>query len=121
MDLHFVEPDEAPVPPESVRVRRIDIVPRSDGRRINVRLELTPFLERPTIEVVMFDPSGEVAAETSIIETVDHELEFTIHLRSEAQAGDYRCRVVAVYQDQPPVDTQEVHFKIPDAWPNREG
>lgn len=115
MDLHFVEPEEAPVPPEAVRVRRIDLIPRSDGRRIRTRLEITPFLERPTIEVTVIDPSGGVAAETSIIETIDHQLEFTIHLRSPAQAGEYRCQVTAGYRDQPPVDVKEVRFSMPVA------
>ncbi|MGA9532804.1 MAG: hypothetical protein WBR18_08830 [Anaerolineales bacterium] len=115
MDLHFVEPDEAPVPPDAVKVRRIDLVPRSDGRRIVVHLELTPFLERPTVEVVLIHPSGEVAAETSIIETVDHQLEFTLHLRSPAQAGEYRCRVTVGYRGQPPVDEHEVSFEMPTA------
>ncbi len=81
MDLNFVDPSEAPVPPQEVRVRRIDLKPFPDRRRIKVHLELTPFHERPTLEVEVRDPDGEKVASTSIIETVDYQLEFTLHLR----------------------------------------
>lgn len=115
MDLHFVEPDEVPVPPDEVELRRIELSPHPDGRRIAVRLDLTPFLEPPSIDVEVLAPSGDKAAETSIIETVDHQLEFTIHLRSPAASGEYRCKVTVGYQDQPPVDAKEVSFRLVDA------
>jgi hypothetical protein len=115
MDLHFVEPDETPVPPEQIRVRRLVLHPMPDGRRVRVQLELTPFLERPTVDVTVTDSSGDTVAATSIIETVDHELEFTLHLRRPGGPGGNSMRVEAGYEQQSPVDVKEVEFELPPA------
>lgn len=112
MDLNFVDPAEAPVPPEEVRVRSIEIKPMADGRRLRVQLDLTPFHERPSLAVRVFGPRGETVAATNIIETLDPRLEFTLHLREPAGTGEYRMRVEAGYREGDPVDVKEVDFRL---------
>lgn len=114
MDLNFVDPEEAPVPPEEVRVRSIELKPFPDGRRLRVQLDLTPFQQRPSLEVTIFDPEGAPVAVTNIIETIDPQLEFTMHLQRASQAGRYRMRVETAYQDGDTVDVKDVDFELTD-------
>ena len=113
MDLNFVDPSEAPVPPEEVRIRDVTAEPFPDQRRVKVHIELTPFQQRPTLAVVMLDEEENEIATTSIIETLDPILEFTMHIRRQAPAGEYRLRVAAGYdEEEAPVDVKETTFAI---------
>lgn len=115
MDLNFVDPSEAPVPPEEVRIRTVIAEPFPDQRRIKVHVELTPFQQRPTLAVVMMNENEDEIATTSIIETLDPVLEFVMHVRRRAPAGEYRLRVAAGYdEEQAPVDVKETTFALTD-------
>lgn len=112
MDLNFVDPSEAPVPPDEVRVRRIDLRPLPDGGRIKVQIELTPFQERPTLEVEIRDPAGDRVSQTSIIESVYPQLEFTMHLKDEPRKGPYELQVQTGYGEGTPVDVKSIEFTL---------
>jgi len=112
LDLNFVDPGEIPVPPDQVRVRKVALKPLPDGRRLQVSIDLTPFTERPSLEVAIEDASGARLAETTIIETVDHQLAFTLHLRRQPDPGEYQLQVEVAYEDQEPVDRREVRFQL---------
>lgn len=115
MDLNFVDPSEAPVPPEEVEVREIRAEPMPDQRRVKVHIELTPFQRRPTLAVAILDQDDARLASATIIESIDHILEFTMHLRGKVPSGEYRLKVAAGYeQDQDPVHVKEVNFTLTD-------
>ncbi|MFP3852962.1 MAG: hypothetical protein ACLFWD_01570 [Anaerolineales bacterium] len=113
MDINFVDPSEAPVPPEELEVRAIRAEPMPDQRRVKVHIELTPFQRRPTLAVAILDQEGTQLASTTIIESIEHILEFTMHLRGKAPAGEYRLKVAAGYeQEQDPVHVKETSFTL---------
>jgi hypothetical protein len=113
MDLNFVDPSEAPVPPDEVRIRQLVAEPLPDQRRVKVRLSLTPFQQRPTVVVTILDGEGNKLASTTIIESVDSILEFTMHLRGPAPAGVYQMRAAVGYEDHPePVHAEEISFRL---------
>jgi hypothetical protein len=114
MDLHFVEPDQAPVPPEQVRVLALHATPLADGRRVKVAVALTPFLERPDVELRILDPHAQTLAEADVIECVDHDFEVTLHLRVLPRAGA-TCRLQAVvrYPDRGLEASSGVEFLLP--------
>src|SRR4030042_6775942 len=64
MDIFFQDPNEVRLPPEEVRLSEMHVTPLADGNRVKVYLELTPFIKRPNIEVIITSVSGKEAATT---------------------------------------------------------
>jgi hypothetical protein len=110
-DIFFTESDEAPLPPEEVRIRLLDAVLRPDGRRLDVRTEITPFLKRPNFEIVVRNNSGEVSANLSVVEAVETSMEFTMHLHEKEPIGTYLLEMQLFYSDleaNEPADGEEI-------------
>jgi hypothetical protein len=101
MDLFFRDPEDIPLPPDQVRIRKFSAEPWPDGRRVKIIFELTPFLKRPSGEITLFDAHGEEAASLSIIETMDPRLEFTVHLRGAELVGPFRAVATLFYREEP--------------------
>ena len=133
-DIFFTNSDEVPVPPAEVRIRELEAAPRADGVRIEVRTEITPFLERPNLEVSIRNEAGDEVSTLSVVEAVDPKMDFTMHLRERQTGGEYRLTMRVFYADieghQPAegeerpageilegasqvVDQREVRFEIP--------
>lgn len=101
MDINFHDPTDIPLPPEEVRIRELRAEPWPDNRRVRVRLELTPFQRRPNGEILITDENGVEVASFSIIESIDHKLDFTIHLRGGKPAGRYTVSTkIFYYEDE---------------------
>ena len=101
MDIFFQDPDEAPLPPEDVRIREFKAMPWQDGGRIRVYLETDPFQKRPCAEITITGEEGKVLAEVEIIETITRKMEFNMHLRMKDTVGMYRIQAVLYYQQYP--------------------
>lgn len=99
MDIFFQDPSQVPLPPEEVRIRAFRAEPWPDGRRVLVRLELTPFQKRPSGKILILDDQGEEVANISIIETIDPKMEFTIHLRSPKPGCQYTASSTLFYTE----------------------
>jgi hypothetical protein len=112
VDIQFVEPAEIPVPPEEVRIRDLEARSYGDGRRIAVRIELTPFQQRPSLEISALDGEDVRWSETSVIEAIDNHLELTLHLPPAFHSEEGRIRVEVGYRDQAPVDVAETAIAI---------
>ncbi|MBN1679903.1 MAG: hypothetical protein JW966_06395 [Anaerolineae bacterium] len=118
LDFHIQNNDNL-LPRDQVKIERVEATPYPDGRRVNVIVEVTPFRERPNLEITITDSSEKTAAVTSVIEAMTFTMAFTLHLRGAADAsGQYRLGV-ALYYDTPgsPQDTCEVALHIPSAQP----
>ena len=103
-DIFFTNSDEVPVPPDEVRIRVLDVEPRRDGKRIEVRTEITPFLERPNMEIRILNQAGDEVSNLSVVEAVDPKMDFTMHLREANSGGDYTLDAMVFYAD---VEAQE--------------
>ena len=115
MDLTFVDSEEIPLPRDEVRLRGLTVTPFADRRRIRVDIRITPFLERPNLEVALLAPGGETVSKVSVVETDSPDLSLTMHLRSEPLSGEYAVRSVLSYESDPPQDVQEQRFLLPEA------
>ncbi len=109
------DPNDPPVPPDQVRVRRVQVEPWSDGRRVKVVAELTPFEKRPHVEIEVFNEQGQVVAGLSVVEPIDPRLEFTLHLRDPYPEQRFRLVVSVQYPDpdykpQAPEEGEEWQF-----------
>jgi len=113
MDLNIQDPDDLPVPRDDVRIREVTALPYPDGRRVRLAVHLTPFQERPNLQIEVFNTAGEEVASMTLVESMHYNFELTIHLREPRPEGEYRAHVTIHYTGEPPVDTVDSVFSVP--------
>lgn len=115
MNIDFF--DQPPQPRERVFVEELETAVYPDRFRVFVHIRATLFEERPNLLLTARTASGKVAAELSIIETMHHDMEFTMHLRGLPEpAGTYTLTCELYYDTRnPPQDRKVVEFIVPDA------
>jgi len=110
VDIPLVEPEDVPRPPQDVRLREVAVAPRPDGHRLRVSLRLTPFLERPNVDLEVRDPSGEYLASATIVETTEPDLTLTLHVRPGLTDGSMTLVTSVSYKEHGMVDRRETSF-----------
>ncbi len=108
-----------PLPRAEMRFETIAADPYADGRRVRLRFRLTPFEEKPSVDAWVTDAAGQVTAMMSLIEAMDREFEFTLHLRGPEPRGQHTLHLQLFYiasDDRPDekqiIDHREVVFDI---------
>ncbi len=81
---------------------------------MKITLELTPFQKRPNVEVTITDPSGKQVAQTTIVETMLSNLEFTMHVREAEACSEYLLETRLYYQPIPPATDAPVEIVLPE-------
>lgn len=114
MNFFLQDPNENRVPPEDVRLREVKVAVQSNGGRVKIFLELTPFMKRPNIDVTISDASGKEVAHTNILETMVPKLEFTMHLHEPEQGIEYRIETSVYYQRMPEPNDTQGNILLPD-------
>jgi hypothetical protein len=101
--------------PSDTRLLDLRAEPYSNGKRLKVALELTPFQQRPYLDLTLTDITGEVIATTSIVEPVAWMLELNLHIRKTGplNGGVYKLTVVLTYPDLGEVDRRDLLIEIP--------
>ncbi len=118
MNTFFLNPDVERFPPESIRILNLHAEPYPDGRRVRVGLELTPFLQRPEIELELTDAEGLPCGSVSLVEPMEWTLELTMHIRSQARdtsqptPDTYTLTAVLSYPDLGETDRRQATFEI---------
>ncbi len=97
MDIFFSDPNDIPLPPDELQIRLLEVAPYPDPRRVAVRFEITPFQKRPNVEVSILNADNRKVAELSVVEAMDHKMEFTMHLREPHPSGTYTARMRLFY------------------------
>jgi hypothetical protein len=129
MTISFFEPGDVPQPPDKTKIEYLNAIPSPDGWRVKIELHVTPFLQRPNVELVLLRlvDSGDPfpVADLSIVETMHPRMEFTIHVRRvDDPVGEYSLKAMLYYREQleqdatepPPIqikDKQAFSFRIP--------
>jgi hypothetical protein len=90
MDIFFSDPNDVPLPPEDVHIRKFSAEPWPDKRRVRVYLEISPFQKRPSGEIVLTDARGRQVAIANFIETMVANMEINLHLRADDTLGAYQ-------------------------------
>lgn len=104
----FDDPLEGPKSREDVRIKQLGLFLYEDRRRVAVGFDITPFLERPSIEVTITGPSGNKAGSLHVIETLETNFTLTMHLRDKEPADAYRVQAT-VYYAAPDSERMDVH------------
>ncbi|MBT3322637.1 MAG: hypothetical protein HN392_10175 [Anaerolineae bacterium] len=100
-------------PPEETRILELSAKPYPDARRVRVELEMSPFLVRPHLDLIILDPQGAEAATASIIEPMTWKQVFTVHLRTEKQIGEYTLHLRLFYPPRDEEDPKLFRLDIP--------
>ncbi len=118
MDFFFPELSDdgqnIPVPPEEMRFLELRAEPvRDDGPpRARVYIEVTPFRQRPHIDIALTGAEGEEVASVSIVEPMQRKNVITMHLRGAQTSGQFSLRARLYYPEGPQPDTAEFKFEI---------
>ena len=97
--------------PEETRITSLTAVPYPDGYRLRVNLEMTPFQQRPHLEVSLKDAGDEEVASSSIVEPLSWKIEFTMHIRGELN-NPYTLEARLFYPDGPIAEPRTFSFEV---------
>lgn len=106
----FDDPLESPRSREDVRIRRLGLFVYEDRRRVAVGFEITPFLERPSIDVKVTNADDRPAGAMTIVDTLETNFTLTLHLRDEKPTDKYEL-TATLYYSTPDTERVEVHEK----------
>lgn len=93
----YDEPPESARAPEDVRLKNLGLYVHEDGRRVAVGFDITPFQERPSLEVTLTNERGEVAGSLTVIEALQPNFHLTVHLRDAQPTERYHVEAVVYY------------------------
>ena len=114
-NIDFFQSSDIPQPKDKIKVEKLEAKPYPDGWRVKVVVDVTPFLERPSLEIRVRSAEGRLVSEMSVIETMIRHMEFTVHIRGvTSPMGDYVAQA-ALYYGEDPTQSQhsiEVPFSI---------
>ncbi len=114
-NIDFFKPSEAPQPRDKIKIERLEAKPYPDGWRVKILLNVTPFQERPSLEIQVRSADGRTVSELSVIETMIQHMEFTVHIRGVASpVGEYVARAALYYGEDPSIvqHSLEVPFSV---------
>ncbi len=132
MDLESTEGPAAAQPPGDVRFVAVTAEPYPDRRRIKLSYEVSPFLQRPSVEIRLLAPDGAELGSITVVDVVGARFSLTAHLRGKESLelrqgahlrgdvpGATPVRVVSIlgYDDLPEVDRRELMVLLPEADP----
>lgn len=118
MNINFFDdPSQKPALREDVKIRHIQAEVSPEGRRVAVDFELTPFIERPSVDILVINGRGEKAGSLTIIETLDYRFGIVVHLRDKEPTDAYELHARLYYASleegqRQVVDTKTIPFSL---------
>jgi hypothetical protein len=78
-------------------------------------LDITPFQQKPYLDLSLTDSLGKVLAATSIVEPVSWNLELNLHIRNSSISHSGICKLSAIlsYPELGEVDRRDLNIEIP--------
>lgn len=112
LNPHSYQPPEDGAPPQEVKLVEVRAEPwPGETRRVHVHLQLTPFLERPDIHVIIEDQDKRPVSSIDIIESIETHMTFTMHLRGTELNDPFTLHASVFYKDHGVVDQKEFTFE----------
>jgi len=112
----FDDPEKSPRSREDVRINQLGLYVYPDGRRLAVGFDITPFIERPSIDVNLYNDRGEPAGSLTVIEADETNFTLTMHLRDRSPTARYLLQAELYYQSpeqgRTAVDSYQTRFDM---------
>lgn len=90
---------QRPVPPDEIEITGVGLNPL-DGRRVDLAVDLTPFLEPVRVEVAIVAPDDEELCSTTIVHNRDWMIDKMLHLKRDAGPGEHVLHVGVFYGEE---------------------
>jgi hypothetical protein len=87
------------VPPAEIRIESVG-VNALDLRRVDVAVDLTPCQAPVNVEMVIVGPDDTELCSTFLVANREWMLDKIMHLRQDAQPGEYMLHVGVFYEDE---------------------
>ena len=114
MEFFINDPNIVRYPPAEIHLLELRAIPDPDGKRLRVALELTPFQQRPLLDLELIDSAGKKVASASIIEPVGWKLELTLHIRKTGPTnGKYSLSASLSYPELGEIDRRTFDVEVP--------
>jgi hypothetical protein len=98
MEIQFFDdPGRSPRTRDDVRFNQLGLYVHPGGRQVAVGFDITPFLERPSIEVTITNERQQVAATLTVIEAMNPNFSITMHLRDREPTEAYEVDASLYY------------------------
>ena len=111
MDINFSDLGGTPLPPDEVRIRALTVDPLPNGSLVRVYLEVDPFQKRPNADLTISDNEGREVASTSIIESMDRNIEIRMHVPGAVREREYTLKAILFYAEIEGESTSEAEIK----------
>ena len=111
MEFFFPEDNLNRMTPEETHITVLSADPYPDGHRLHVNIEMTPFQQRPHLEVILTNGNGDEIQTTSIVEPLSWKIEFTMHIRGELH-NPYTVHAKLYYPDGPSDEPRQFSFDV---------
>ena len=113
MQFNHFKSFENPLPPSEVHFVELKVEPWEDKTRIKVLVKISEFLSPPNFNFSIQSKDGDLLSEVTLIENVDTEFVFTMHLRSPTTQNSFSLLGQIFYQDEIGiVDSKSLSFTI---------
>lgn len=102
-----------PLPPDQVRFLDLYVEPWEDKKRLKVFVKITQFTTPPNLSFQILDNQDVNLSEVTLIENVDTDIVFTMHLRSQNEQEDLTLKGEIFYSEEiGQVDKKEIAFTL---------
>ncbi|MCL7454985.1 MAG: hypothetical protein M8467_18270 [Anaerolineae bacterium] len=106
---------QAPRPASEVQIESVGLNPL-DLRRVDVAVDLTPFLGTVNVEMVIVGPTDDELCSITLVHNRDPMLDKIMHLRQDAQPGEHTLHI-GIFVDEELVARAARTFAFPGAGP----
>jgi hypothetical protein len=117
MDFFFPEDHLDRMTPEETHITALSVEPYPDGRRLHVNIEMTPFQQRPHLDITLNNGNGDEVATASVVEPMTFKIEFTMHIRGDL-LNPFTLEAKLFYPDGPSKEPQTFTFDVTPPPPN---
>lgn len=111
---NLINPTLTPPPQDDIKILALDAEPYPDGRRVRVKLVLSPFLQGPNAEINLSNHDDELLASIDIVNIFIPENEFTLHIPEiKSLPGSYTVNVEVFYIEEEEIEQDgETQFNM---------
>ena len=111
---NLINPTLTPPPQDDIKILALDAEPYPDGRRVRVKLVLSPFLQGPNAEINLSNHDDELLTTINIVNIFIAENEFTLHIpENKSLPGSYTVNVEVFYIEEEEIEQDgETQFNM---------